>query len=1196
MNPVRLRQTLHRGSVLASGLAIDTRLIPEAIARRRILERSSTMLRVLRAEALLLATFRAPVRVDCSAATGAPLVRSGQLLSPAPLRPDEHQALELPVDALVLVEGGAARALPLSELVAEDISSWLDLSSFVILTDTHSLGEVLAEPEVVFIQPQADVRQALGGAPLTEGAEGVVQSLTQPQANETAFSFIWDFIDGLRFEFWRTLLAIDEFTRVQGASSAPSRALIRASGAGPSWFARVRRALSSWLARGLFWSRFTPFFRHRQAAYLARMLEMFDTHQLDEALLHAIPLSSRVGAALKPPPLTLPSARSSLEIVPGQAEASTTLGLGADLFDGLQRRYRSAFERLVDRGEIEKAAFVLAELLHANLEAVSFLEQHRRLRLAAEVAEARGLPPGVVIRLWFLVGERDRALRIARQTGAFEDAVLRLEQTHAEEARALRLVWADALASAGAYAAAVDAVWPVADARNLTLAWLERATSVGGIAGARMLARKALLMPESFLEVRDAARDLLQDPCVELPVRQAFGRELVKGEATPETRALAKLTARRLLQSAKHHEELNLVKRLIEVSGDAIFRADFRESALMSLEERPRLIQVRAFARAHLGRERIVDEAVSVASFLSAGSIAKEASGLEGDATSGVALAVFDGSRWDNTYAASRVAADAVVTWLRGDFPTWGGDVGQWARSLTSALKHANHQVFQVATVFQLEHSSACSATVATLCGDKLLLAQLGTTQAYVLRGLTLTYVTNHHSEVGDYIRKMDEAGTPLTQAQLDELPDSSSITRAVGMTEEVHVDTSLVMLERGDVILLSSSRLFALIGTEGIRTALLQAPHPQDACSALGSMALEAGASDALPILVARVDGEGLPPRSGAPVTHLSLTPPPRRDIQRPTPLTSSAEPIEIVRSAGDHGALSVLDAAELPDGRLLIALGELGVWLLARDGRVLMRFAEPADRLVLSDHGDRAILVAQRGEAHRVARLDLVTKRVRYWCDARFDRFADNFDGFTWLVARGDTLYSIEATSDRWEHHWKIEQPGATIMALQRDAKSACVCFGYPETNGELWTFELPSLTLRRRQWVESQNLYAYAAISADGKFVGCRSRHQQTPVTEVFMYGSWSELMVAASHFDLPYITRQWIVQSTLHEEGTQLHLFDTSACCERMRVTLGGPPGEVGLRFQGDHLTVHDSQGRVLIVSLYSGEVIREHRVS
>ena len=174
------------------------------------------------------------------------------------------------------------------------------------------------------------------------------------------------------------------------------------------------------------------------------------------------------------------------------------MSFSSDIYAALKARYRRAFERLRDQGDFEKAAFVLAELLHADEEAVSFLEKHDKLRLAAELAEARNLPAGLVIRQWFLAGEPARAVRLARKSGAFADAVVRLGATHPEYARTLRLLWAEALAAAGAYPAAVDVVWQLPADRPLAYPWIDRAIEIGGVAGAAMLVRKARAVPGGF--------------------------------------------------------------------------------------------------------------------------------------------------------------------------------------------------------------------------------------------------------------------------------------------------------------------------------------------------------------------------------------------------------------------------------------------------------------------------------------------------------------------------------------------------------------------------------------------------------------------------------------------------------------------------------------------------------------------------
>src|SRR5262249_36484199 len=202
---------------------------------------------------------------------------------------------------------------------------------------------------------------------------------------------------------------------------------------------------------------------------------------VQEGLRHAIPLGGGAAAARLRIPFRLPTPRSSLSIRPSAVRSRGSIVSSADLYSYLRKLYRAAFERLSAQGRIDEAAFVLAELLRANEEAVAFLERHGRLRLAAELAEARELAPGLVVRQWFLAGDRARAVEIARRRGAFADAVTWLERSgRTAESAALRLLWADSLASTGDYGPAVDTIWNLPEARALAAGWIERGIEQGG--------------------------------------------------------------------------------------------------------------------------------------------------------------------------------------------------------------------------------------------------------------------------------------------------------------------------------------------------------------------------------------------------------------------------------------------------------------------------------------------------------------------------------------------------------------------------------------------------------------------------------------------------------------------------------------------------------------------------------------------
>ena len=538
-----------------------------------------------------------------------------------------------------------------------------------------------------------------------------------------------------------------------------------------------------------------------------------------------------------------------------------------------------------------------------------------------------------------------------------------------------------------------------------------------------------------------------------------------------------------------------------------------------------------------------------------------------------------------------------VLEALQGEFPKHGANVESWARSLAFAVERSGREILEEATNNVARRGMGCTATVATLCGRTLLVAQVGETRGYVLRNRQLVQVTKEHTLLNDFI-----ANGALVGAQEIEGVEHI-ITRGLGMSADTKADIVRVELQRDDVILLCSDGLWAVVAESKIRQLLLASSEPQVACAALLAAANEAGAPDNIAIVVARFEGRDLPLAGAEPVRVSAVTSPGiAGSVADVAELALRTAPLLIQRAIADTGAHAVLDAAELPDGRMLVALGELGVWLLARDGRVLTRFAEPAHRLVLSDHGDRVILIAFRGEAQRLARLDQLTLRARAWCDARIDCFASDFDGAIWHVARGGTLFAVDVLSEGWEHLWFIEEDEARISSIERDPSAVSVWFERPAgAAGEIWTFEGATHTLRQGRVLPAESPVFQASISARGLFAGWQQGEEEAK-PRVFVRNTWQEIPLLASNASQPpRLTEDWLAFPVVLAQGLCVHLFDTRSFQERAQVQLdraieNDAVPRVGLRFQGERLLIFDDRGRVLVLSLSSGQLLREFRVS
>lgn len=584
LEAVRPRAQVHRGTVVVAAWWFHPGLLGEAEARRRVLEawRPGVTVWALAGGYLLKGAAPHPGAVE--SAPGLPLVLESGVLTSAPLSPNERERLAPPAGAVVLVQAGVARMYAPGALRQVEPGTWLDVSAWrrvrvkglgappepmkralepVPAPTRERFGprvprlapeaeRMLArmagravpevEPEGFFARLRRVFSRKPGEATLTVRREGLFARLRRALRSRT--EGVRDGSISVAREGFFARLRRAFRTETQGAAPrhAPGASTRPAGPEGPG----ALEQLKAWMLRS------TPLGRlvgQRKGDYLRHLFELFEQGDLDEALRHAIPLGKDLDARAQLA-LGVPGPREELRIHPhGRGGAARSFGGGPAVFEALRERYRDTFRRLEREGRIDEAAFVLAELLDATEEAVSFLERHGRLQLAAELAEGRNLPPGLVVRQWFLAKDVERAVAIARRSGVFADALLRLEKTHPDEAQALRLLWAESLAEAGDWQRAVSVVWPVASARHLARAWVERGIQAGGMSGAKLLVRLALGFPDGFGAARDAIHSLLSDDApAHAPERLAFAAELLREDASEARSALCVPTVRALMR------------------------------------------------------------------------------------------------------------------------------------------------------------------------------------------------------------------------------------------------------------------------------------------------------------------------------------------------------------------------------------------------------------------------------------------------------------------------------------------------------------------------------------------------------------------------------------------------------------------------------------------------------------------------
>ena len=141
--------------------------------------------------------------------------------------------------------------------------------------------------------------------------------------------------------------------------------------------------------------------------------------------------------------------------------------------------------------------------------------------------------------------------------------------------------------------------------------------------------------------------------------------------------------------------------------------------------------------------------------------------------------------------------------------------------------------------------------TAALLEGERLVIAQVGDSRAYLLHQGKLQQLTRDHSLVADMI----EAGQ-LTTEEARTHPQRSVITRALGSDLHLQPDIYEINVETGDRLLICSDGLSGMVDDEGIEHTLRRVQDPQRCASQLVNEAVANGGHDNVTVIVADVTG----------------------------------------------------------------------------------------------------------------------------------------------------------------------------------------------------------------------------------------------------------------------------------------------------------------------------------------------------
>jgi serine/threonine protein phosphatase PrpC len=225
-------------------------------------------------------------------------------------------------------------------------------------------------------------------------------------------------------------------------------------------------------------------------------------------------------------------------------------------------------------------------------------------------------------------------------------------------------------------------------------------------------------------------------------------------------------------------------------------------------------------------------------------------------------FAVCDGMGGHNAgEVASKLAIEALTAFIRKSAGeekdiTWpyglDKDLSFEANRLKTAIRLANKRVFKAADNRE-DYTGMGTTVVAALLSDSVLtIGSAGDSRCYLLRQGRLSQLTRDDSWVS-----AAWAEGILSADEIDRHPLRNVITKAIGAKDTLDIDVVEHGLAPGDVALLCSDGLHAMLTDEQIlKTVSPFPPTLEKAAAALIAAANEAGGKDNVSVVLVRYSG----------------------------------------------------------------------------------------------------------------------------------------------------------------------------------------------------------------------------------------------------------------------------------------------------------------------------------------------------
>lgn len=216
-------------------------------------------------------------------------------------------------------------------------------------------------------------------------------------------------------------------------------------------------------------------------------------------------------------------------------------------------------------------------------------------------------------------------------------------------------------------------------------------------------------------------------------------------------------------------------------------------------------------------------------------------------------FAVFDGMGGAQAgETASAIAKEEVEKYFDGFFRDFGRtEPAAIQAALASAADRANFKIFSLASANKEYEGMGTTMVAALHISDKVYIANVGDSRAYLIDKDGAYQITHDHS----FVQYLVDIGK-LTPEEARVSSKKNIITRAVGVDKEVSVDVTVLEKKqyKNRTLLLCSDGLSNYIDRKALAALAKECEDCEALCTSLINTANDAGGSDNITAIVAKL------------------------------------------------------------------------------------------------------------------------------------------------------------------------------------------------------------------------------------------------------------------------------------------------------------------------------------------------------